>query len=409
MDALEDKEQRNAIETQIVNFGQTPTQIFRHAHPPRMRRHPTDTVVSLSPESLKLASDVGAGSRTPQALGTQSVVSVSVFGSRAMIMNGGRDISAYRIHPAHEKQAGGDEANFAYTLESEASLRLAGEFDVGVDSLALAQSLDFALHGKVLLSVGHWDRSMRLYDIEERREIQCVSTHRDVTTCVAVCEWTGYRTWDEYGKQTRQVVVVTGSRDTTLAIWELKFPQSGWRFSKGARGFEVEPKMICFGHDEAVTCVAVSASLGLIASGSADGTLILHDIRDGRIVRALERTPRGFVPSSIAFLSKSSLVVCACNVAGALSVHDVNGATLAKIANRHEAFDTVCVTRDERHVLIGNRRGDITARASHDLSVRAQINVSNVGVASIQTVGRDECLLVGLLDGRLCLWSPTLA
>ena len=409
MDALEDEEQRNAIETQIVNFGQTPTQIFRHAHPPRMRRHPTDTVVSLSPESLKLASDVGAGSRTPQALGTQSVVGVSVFGSRAMIMNGGRDISAYRIHPAHEKQAGGDEAKFAYTLESEASLRLAGEFDVGVDSLALAQSLDFALHGKVLLSVGHWDRSMRLYDIEERREIQCVSTHRDVTTCVAVCEWTGYRTWDEYGKQTRQVVVVTGSRDTTLAIWELKFPQSGWRFSKGARGFEVEPKMICFGHDEAVTCVAVSASLGLIASGSADGTLILHDIRDGRIVRALERTPRGFVPSSIAFLSKSSLVVCACNVAGALSVHDVNGATLAKIANRHEAFDTVCVTRDERHVLIGNRRGDITARASHDLSVRAQINVSNVGVASIQTVGRDECLLVGLLDGRLCLWSPTLA
>ena len=227
-------------------------------------------MVSLSPESLKLASDVGAGSRTPQALGTQSVVGVSVFGSRVMIMNGGRDISAYRIHPAHEKQAGGDEAKFAYTLESEASLRLAGEFDVGVDSLALAQSLDFALHGKVLLSVGHWDRSMRLYDIEERREIQCVSTHRDVTTCVAVCEWTGYRTWDEYGKQTRQVVVVTGSRDTTLAIWELKFPQSGWRFSKGTRGFEVEPKMICFGHDEAVTCVAVSASLGLIASGSAE-------------------------------------------------------------------------------------------------------------------------------------------
>jgi len=409
MDALEDDEQRNAIETQIVNFGQTPTQIFRHPHLPRMPRHPTETVASLSPESLKLASDVGAGSRTPQALGAQSVVSVSVFGSRAMIMNGGRDVSVYKIHAAHEKQVGDDDPKLAYTLENDASLRLDGEFDVGVDSLALAQSLDFALHGKVLLSVGHWDRSMRMYDIDERREIQRVSTHRDVTTCVAVCEWTGYRTWDEYGKQTRQIVVVTGSRDTTLAIWDLKFPQSGWRFSKGVRGFEIEPKMICFGHDEAVTCVAVSAPLGLVASGSADGTLILHDIRDGRIVRALERTPQGCVPSSIAFLSKSSLVVCACDVAGALSVHDVNGATLAKIANRHEAFDAVCVTRDERHVLIGNRRGDITVRLSHDLSVRAQISVSNVGVASIQTVGRDECLLVGLVDGRLCLWSPTLA
>jgi WD40 repeat protein len=203
-----------------------------------------------------------------------------------------------------------------------------------------------------------------------------------------------------------QVIVVTGSRDTTLAIWEMVLPQGGWGFNKGIKVLSAEPKMICFGHDEAITCVVVSSSLNLVASGSVDGTIILHDLRDGHIVRVLASISPGCVPSSIALVPKSALVVCAYGVAGALSVHDVNGSTLAKSISRHEAFDAFYVTRDERHILVGNRRGDITVRAVHDLSIRAQINVANVGVSSISTVARDECLLVGLADGRLCLWAP---
>ena len=33
-------------------------------------------------------------------------------------------------------------------------------------------------------------------------------------------------------------------------------------------------------------------------------------------------------------------------------------------------------------------------------------DVANAGVVSISPVARDECLVVGLADGRVCLWAP---
>ena len=41
LDAIEDPQERLAIETQILNFGQTPAQVFKRPHPrriPRLRR-----------------------------------------------------------------------------------------------------------------------------------------------------------------------------------------------------------------------------------------------------------------------------------------------------------------------------------------------------------------------------------
>lgn len=406
IDTLEDDDQRNAIETQIINFGQTPAQIFRRAHPVRLPPQATEHVVSISPESLKLATVVSSESNG-LPMRAQAVVHATAYDSRIAVVTAGRMVSIQRLQrPGTTFGLGGVDHSTAYALEPETTSRLMLEIDVDADSLAHSQSVNVALKGKVLLSVGHWDRSMRIFDIEEGREMQRISAHRDVTTCLALCELGSSRSWDESSHQMDQVIVVTGSRDTTLAIWEMVLPQGGWGFSKGTKVLSAEPKMICFGHDEAITCVAMNSSLNLVASGSIDGTLILHDSRDGHIVRALESTPPGCIPSSIELLPKSSLVVCACGVAGALSVHDVNGATLAKSLSRHEAFDAFCVTRDERHILIGNRRGDITVRAVHDLSIRAQINVANAGVVSISPVARDECLVVGLADGRVCLWAP---
>ena len=69
IDTLEDDDQRNAIETQIINFGQTPAQIFRRAHPVRLPPQATEHVVSISPESLKLATVVSSESNGPTDAG----------------------------------------------------------------------------------------------------------------------------------------------------------------------------------------------------------------------------------------------------------------------------------------------------------------------------------------------------
>ena len=51
------------------------------------------------------------------------------------------------------------------------------------------------------------------------------------------------------------------------------------------------PHVRCFGHSSSVTAVAVSASLGVCLSGGADGTCLLHAVRDGRCIRALRVPP----------------------------------------------------------------------------------------------------------------------
>ena len=404
LDALEDEDQRKAIETQIINFGQTPTQIFRRPHTERSCCPQSEHIVSRSPESLSFATAVMPHTQS------QTVVCIRSYGSSIATVTRDGFVSTYRLRtPGVNCTTGNMHGATPYALDSEsATVKRIDEF--GSDSLATSQTVNIAIDGKLLLSVGHWDRSMRIFDVDEGRESQRISAHRDVTTCLATCERGNSRSWNESAQQMRQLIVVTGSRDTTLAVWEITVPQGGWGLSKGlSRVIKAEPRLICFGHDEAITCVDVCSKLNLAVSASVDGTLILHDIRDGRIVRALERPSNEAVPSSVALLSRSSLVVCACGSSGALSVHDVNGATLARTNNRHDAFESFRVTRDERHILTGNRRGDITVRTTHDLSVRSQINVANVGIAFIETVGRDECLLVGLVDGRTCFWAPALA
>lgn len=404
LDALEDEDQRKAIETQIINFGQTPTQIFRRPHTERSCCPPSEHIVSRSPESLSFATAVMPHTQS------QTVVCIRSYGSSIATVTRDGFVSTYRLRtPGVNCTTGNMHGAAPYALDSEsATVKRIDEF--GSDSLATSQTVNIAIDGKLLLSVGHWDRSMRIFDVDEGRESQRISAHRDVTTCLATCERGNSRSWNESAQQMRQLIVVTGSRDTTLAVWEITVPQGGWGLSKGlSRVIKAEPRLICFGHDEAITCVDVCSKLNLAVSASVDGTLILHDIRDGRIVRALERPSNEAVPSSVALLSRSSLVVCACGSSGALSVHDVNGATLARTNNRHDAFESFRVTRDERHILTGNRRGDITVRTTHDLSVRSQINVANVGIAFMETVGRDECLLVGLVDGRTCFWAPALA
>ena len=38
LDAIEDRDQRHAVESQIFNFGQTPKQLYNYPHPKRKKR-----------------------------------------------------------------------------------------------------------------------------------------------------------------------------------------------------------------------------------------------------------------------------------------------------------------------------------------------------------------------------------
>lgn len=65
LDDMEDELQRSAIEDQILNFGQTPIQIFRKKHPRRGPPVPIAHPLRYAPSSITLTSVVSSITNSP--------------------------------------------------------------------------------------------------------------------------------------------------------------------------------------------------------------------------------------------------------------------------------------------------------------------------------------------------------
>ena len=231
--------------------------------------------------------------------------------------------------------------------------------------------------------------------------------------------------------ESASALVVSGSRDTTLCVWEVSPPPGGWglalsrsgsakqlSFARGG-GLGERPKRTLFGHDDAVTCAAVSAELDLVASGCADGAVLLHALREGRFLRAVrrgmgiggERTSGG-VPSWVALLEGkigTALVLVYCADALSLNSFGVNAisadAPALAVASLTERANALCVTPDERFLALAQEKGSVAVRSTHDLSPWARLEGPGPAVTAIR-VAADDVFVGGLRDGRIAVWAP---
>lgn len=139
--------------------------------------------------------------------------------------------------------------------------------DSKVTSLA-HQRFAFYPASMLLFSCRHWDSSCRVTSTETGKLVQCLIAHRDVVTCVALAAAAGQH-W-----------LVTGSRDCTVLVFQL-------HPDRGEQPVDALPVHVLYGHDDTVTCLAVSAELDLVVSGSDDGTVIMHSLRSGAYIRTI--------------------------------------------------------------------------------------------------------------------------
>lgn len=119
-----------------------------------------------------------------------------------------------------------------------------------------------------MFSCGHWDHSFKATSLETGRLMQSVTAHKDAVTCLTLATDVGH-TW-----------LVTGSRDCTLMIWDV-ITNGDLPLGNGT------PSRILYGHDDAVSCVAVNTELDVVVSGSDDGTVIVHSLREGTYTRTI--------------------------------------------------------------------------------------------------------------------------
>ncbi|KAH0627676.1 hypothetical protein JD844_003763 [Phrynosoma platyrhinos] len=174
-----------------------------------------------------------------------------------------------------------DETEEGPVCDSMTQRYLYGPFAPGVDvsSKTLAVSHD----GKLLFSGGHWDNSLRVTSLSKGKVVGHINRHIDVITCLAL---------DLCG-----IYLISGSRDTTCMVWQV-LQQGGF-----SSGLAPKPIQVLYGHDDEVTCVAISTELDMAVSGSKDGTIIVHTIRRGQFMKSLKPPCESSLPITIANLA----------------------------------------------------------------------------------------------------------
>ena len=99
------------------------------------------------------------------------------------------------------------------------------------------------------------------------------------------------------GRGGSQHVLVAGARDALLSVWPLTPPSSK---SRAATPLPRSPSHYLYGHDAPITALATSSVLRTAVSAAANGTLLLHHVPTGRLLRSFPRLPR---PASLVAIS----------------------------------------------------------------------------------------------------------
>jgi WD40 repeat protein len=227
---------------------------------------------------------------------------------------------------------------------------------------------------RLLFSCGHWDNSFKVTLIDSGRLLQSISQHRDVVTCLALAI--------DYG----QIWLVTGSRDCTLIIWEIN--------PLLEKPIIQPPMHVLYGHDDSVNCVSVNPELDLVVSGSDDGTIIVHKLREGMYLRSIpimpsisQRNPTSPTEQSVnnsnwsysrsfmlsrrihfVLVSSDGFIVAYSNDDSTLYSFAINGKFQAKkmIGDRLHA---VCLSEDHKVIITGGERGLLVLRLVHSLEL----------------------------------------
>uniref|UniRef100_A0A674B7R4 Neurobeachin-like protein 2 n=1 Tax=Salmo trutta TaxID=8032 RepID=A0A674B7R4_SALTR len=363
LDAIANETERKALEGIISNFGQTPCQLLK-------------VCVVCDGQPLVQAVVPRNQNRSFIIQGSDVLVTVSSNGL----------IGTHSWLPYDKSIANYFTFTKDPTVANPKTQRfLSGLFAPGVD--LSTQVLVVSNDGRLLFSGGHWDCSLRVTQLGKGKLVGRICRHIDVVTCLAL---------DLCG-----IYLISGSRDTSCIVWQVL--QQG-EFSSG---LSPRPVQVLSGHDQEVTCVAISTELDMAVSGSKDGTLIIHSVRRGQFLRTLRPPGESCLPSRVTGLQvgMEGHIVAQTALEGhtagkekySLHVYSVNGCLLSSVSLEEEVTALYLVPE---YIILGTRQGNLHIRDLYSLALAVSLPLK-VAVRSVSVTRESSHILVGLQDGKL--------
>uniref|UniRef100_A0AAY4APM1 Lipopolysaccharide-responsive and beige-like anchor protein n=1 Tax=Denticeps clupeoides TaxID=299321 RepID=A0AAY4APM1_9TELE len=395
LSSISDPMVREAVESQIRSFGQTPCQLLIEPHPPRssaMQVTPMmfseqmqqDVIMVLKFPSNSPVTHVAANTQP----GLSSPAIITVTANRLFAVNKWHGLSGHQGSSAQDQQ---------YQLPVEIDPLIAS--NVGTHRRQIPDLLDQSVQvhfqcftitadNRFILLCGFWDKSFRIYSTDSGKLTQIVFGHRDVVTCLTRSE--SYIGGDCY--------ILSGSRDATLLLWYW----NGKNCSIGENHSKefVTPRAILTGHDCEVTCAAVCAELGLVISGSKEGPVLIHSM-NGDLLWTLEGPEDCVRPRLVQASAEGHLVVYYDK--GHFCLFSVNGKLLAHM-ELDESLKAMLLSKDGQYLLTGGDGGVVTVWQVHDLKRLFTYPGCDAGIRSMAMSHDQRCIITGMASGSIVLF-----
>ncbi|XP_037830524.1 lipopolysaccharide-responsive and beige-like anchor protein isoform X5 [Kryptolebias marmoratus] len=393
LSSINDPMLREAVESQIRSFGQTPCQLLIEPHPPRssaMQVTPLmfteqmqqDVIMVLKFPSNSPVTFVAANTQP----GLTSSAIITVTASRLFAVN--------KWHGLTGHQSSADQQ---YQLPVEIDPLIAS--NVGTHRRQISDLLDQSIQissqcfvitadNRFILLCGFWDKSFRVYSTDTGKLTQIVFGHRDVVTCLARSE--SYIGGDCY--------ILSGSRDATLLLWYWNGKHNSIGESPGT-GFTT-PRAILTGHDCEVMCASVCAELGLVISGCKEGPCLIHSM-NGDLLRTLEGPELCQRPRLIQSSTEGHCIIYYDK--GHFCLFTVNGKLLRHL-EVEDGIKAMLLSKDGQYLLTGGDGGVVSVWQVHDLKQLFTYPGCDAGIRSMAMSHDQRCIITGMASGSIVLF-----
>ncbi|CAJ1052501.1 lipopolysaccharide-responsive and beige-like anchor protein isoform X3 [Xyrichtys novacula] len=395
LSSINDPMLREAVESQIRSFGQTPCQLLIEPHPPRssaMQVTPMmfteqmqqDVIMVLKFPSNSPVTHVAANTQA----GLTSPAIITVTANRLFAVNKWHGLTGHQSSTVQDQQ---------YQLPVEIDPLIAS--NVGTHRRQISDLLDQSIQissqcfiitadNRFILLCGFWDKSFRVYSTDSGKLTQIVFGHRDVVTCLARSE--SYIGGDCY--------VLSGSRDATLLLWY-------WNGKNNSIGESpstefTTPRAILTGHDCEVTCASVCAELGLVISGCKEGPCLIHSM-NGDLLRTLEGPERCLRPRLIQSSTEGHCMIYYDK--GLFCLFSINGKLLGHM-EVEDSIKAMLLSRDGQYLLTGGDGGVVSVWQVHNLKQLFTYPGCDAGIRSMAMSHDQRCIITGMASGSIVLF-----
>uniref|UniRef100_A0A8C2I5E9 LPS responsive beige-like anchor protein n=1 Tax=Cyprinus carpio TaxID=7962 RepID=A0A8C2I5E9_CYPCA len=381
LSSISDPMIREAVESQIRGFGQTPCQLLIEPHPPRssaMQVTPLMFTEQMQQDVIMVLKFPSNSPVTHVAANTQSGLTnpavITVTANRLFAVNKWQGLTGHQSASVQDQQ---------YQLPVEIDPLIAS--NVGIHRRQISDLLDQSIQvnaqsfvitadNRFILLCGFWDKSFRVYSTDTGKLTQIVFGHLDVVTCLARSE--SYIGGDCY--------VLSGSRDATLLLW----------YWNGKHLGSLPPNetytSTLRGRESACVCVCVCVC----------GPCLVHSM-SGDLLRTLEG-PDGCVRPRLVLSSTEGHCVIYYDK-GLFCVFSING----KLLGHMEVEDNIkamLLSKDGQYLLTGGDAGVLSVWQIHDLKQLFTYPGCDAGIRSMAMSHDQRCIITGMASGSIVLF-----